>query len=185
MKLILGLGNPEKDYGKTRHNFGFRAVDFLAEKLGFPDFKLEKKFKAELTEKEIHGEKIFLVKPQTFMNLSGESAGALLNFYKPKIENFLVISDDLDLPFGTLRFREGGSAGGHNGLKSLIAHFGTENFARLRLGIGNELLDVMPSEEFVLAKFTPNEEKQIPDILTKASGIIEKFLKDGSANLTI
>ncbi|MFA6458714.1 MAG: aminoacyl-tRNA hydrolase [Patescibacteria group bacterium] len=185
MKLVIGLGNPEKDYGKTRHNFGFRAVDFLAEKLGFPELKLEKKFKAEVTEKTIRGEKVFLVKPQTFMNLSGETVAALLNFYKPKLDNFLVIFDDVDLPFGKIRFREGGSAGGHNGVKSLIQHFGTANFARLRLGIANDLLGVMPTDEFVLGKFMPGEETEIPEILEKASEVVEKFLQAGAENLTI
>ena len=185
MKLILGLGNPEKEYGRTRHNFGFRAVDFFAEKFEFPAFRLEKKFKAEISEKEIHGEKIFLAKPQTFMNLSGEAASALLNFYKPKLGDFLVVFDDVDLPFGTLRFREGGSSGGHNGIKNLIAHFGTENFARLRLGTANELLDIMPTDEFVLSKFTPDEEKAIPGILEKAVDGIDKFLENVAENLTL
>ncbi|MCF7846440.1 MAG: aminoacyl-tRNA hydrolase [Candidatus Peribacteraceae bacterium] len=185
MKLILGLGNPEKDYGRTRHNFGFRVLDSFAGKFEFPAFKLEKKFKAEISEKEIKGEKIFLVKPQTFMNLSGEAAAALLNFYKPKLEDFLVVFDDVDLPFGSLRFREDGSSGGHNGIKNLIAHFGTENFARLKLGTANELLDIMPTDEFVLAKFTPAEEKAIPEILEKAVDGIEKFLENESENLTL
>ena len=185
MKVILGLGNPAEKYARTRHNFGFRVVDFFAEKFEFPTFKLEKKFKAEISEKEIHGEKILLVKPQTFMNLSGESASALLNFYKPKLEDFLVIFDDVDLPFGKIRIREGGSAGGHNGMKNLIAHFGTENFARLRLGIANNLLDMMPVEEFVLAKFTPDEEKTLPEIVEKAVDGVEEFLENGASNFSI
>lgn len=185
MKLILGLGNPDEKYSRTRHNFGFRAVDFFAEKFEFPDFKFEKKFKAEIAEKTIRGEKIFLAKPQTFMNLSGEAASAILNFYKPTLADFLVIFDDVDLPFGKIRIREGGSAGGHRGVRNLIQHFGTENFARLRLGIANNLLDVMPTEEFVLAKFTPDEEKSIPQILVKVVDATSKFLENGAENLTI
>ncbi len=185
MKLIFGLGNPDAKYLKTRHNFGFRAVDFFAEKFEFPEFRFEKKFRAEISEKEIRGEKIFLAKPQTFMNLSGESAGAILQFFKPALADFLTISDDVDLPFGTIRIREGGSAGGHNGIRNLIRHFGTENFARLRLGIASELLDLMPTEEFVLSKFSQKEEATIPEILEKASGAIEDFLKNGATNLTI
>lgn len=185
MKLVFGLGNPAEKYFRTRHNLGFRAIDFFADKFEFPKFKLDKKFKAETTEKEIRGEKIFLAKPQTFMNLSGESAVTILNFYKPTLANFLIVLDDVDLPLGKLRLREGGSAGGHNGVKNLIQHFGTENFARLRLGTANELLDVMPTEEFVLSKFSKSEEIEIPKILEKASNEIENFLKDGVKNLTV
>ena len=185
MKLILGLGNPDEKYTRTRHNFGFRAVDFFAERFEFPEFRLEKKFRAEVSEKEIRGEKIFLAKPQTFMNLSGESAGAILKFFKPTLDDFLIIFDDVDLEFGKIRARAGGSAGGHNGVRNLIAHFGTENFARLRLGIASELLDLMPTEEFVLSKFSQKEEAAIPEILGKTSAAIDDFLKNGATNLTI
>lgn len=180
MKLILGLGNPGEKYQKTRHNFGFRAVEAFGEKYDFPQFQLEKKFKAEISEKKIGAEKIFLAKPQTFMNLSGETAISLLNFYKPHLHDFLVIYDDVDLPFGSLRVREGGGSGGHNGVKDLIKHFGTESFARIRLGIANELLDVMPTEEFVLGKFSKDEEKEIPKILDKT--VEETRLKLESGN---
>ncbi|MBU1089249.1 aminoacyl-tRNA hydrolase [Patescibacteria group bacterium] len=191
MKLILGLGNPEEKYFRTRHNFGFRVVDFFAEKNNFPEFRFEKKFRAEISEGKIKhqltpeisrgliqpsGEKILLVKPQTFMNLSGESAAQLLSFYKPHLHDFLTIYDDVDLPFGSLRFRTGGGSGGHNGVKSLIQHFGTENFARLRLGIGSELLTVMPTEEFVLGKFSKDEEEALPKILEKTIKAIKDFL---------
>lgn len=179
MKLILGLGNPEEKYFRTRHNFGFRAVDFFAEENNFPEFRFEKKFRAEISEGKIGNEKVFLVKPQTFMNLSGESARALLDFYKPLLANFLAIYDDVDLPFGKIRIREHGGSGGHRGVKNLIAHFGTENFPRLRLGIGNELLDVMPTEEFVLNKFSKDEEKALPEILEKATKTVEDFLTNG------
>ncbi|MCF7836496.1 aminoacyl-tRNA hydrolase [Candidatus Gracilibacteria bacterium] len=180
MKLILGLGNPAEKYASTRHNFGFRALDAFAEQFEFPNFKFDKKFKAEISEKKIGDDKIILVKPQTFMNLSGESATQLLSFYKPHLHDFLTIYDDVDLPFGSLRFREGGSSGGHNGVKSLIQHFGTENFARLKLGTSSELLTVMPTEEFVLGKFSSDEEKAIPAILAKAVAEIEKFLENQS-----
>jgi PTH1 family peptidyl-tRNA hydrolase len=184
VKLILGLGNPDEKYVSTRHNFGFRAIDAFAEKFEFPEFKLEKKFKAEISEKKIGDDKIILAKPQTFMNLSGEAAATILSFYKPLLQNFLIIYDDVDLPFGNLRFREGGSSGGHNGVKSLIQHFGTENFARLKLGTSSELRTVMPTEEFVLGKFSSDEEKAIPVILEKAVAEIEKFLENHPENLT-
>ena len=179
MKLILGLGNPDVKYSLTRHNFGFRAIDFFAEKNNFPEFRFEKKFRAEISEAKIGNEKVFLAKPQTFMNLSGESARALLDFYKPPLANFLVIYDDVDLPFGKIRIRESGGSGGHRGVKNLIAHFGTENFARLRLGIASELLDVMPTEEFVLNKFSKDEEEALPKILEKTTKTVEEFLTSG------
>ncbi len=178
MKVIFGLGNPGEKYVKTRHNFGFRAVESFREQFEFPEFRLEKKFKAEVTEHKVANKKVLLVRPQTFMNLSGESASALLNFYKPHLDDFLVIHDDVDLPFKTIRFREGGSSGGHNGIKNLIQHFGTGNFQRVKLGIASELLSVMPTEEFVLAKFSPNEEKAIPEILKETNEKIEKFISE-------
>lgn len=181
MKLILGLGNPGEKYEKTRHNFGFRALDEFQQKNEFPDWKLDKKFRAEITEKKIRNEKVFLVKPQTFMNLSGEAARAILDFYKPSLEDFIIAYDDVDLPFGKIRIREGGSSGGHNGIKSLIQHFGTENFARLRLGIATELLDLVPTEEFVLSKFSKDEEKEIVEIIDRAISCIEEFVKNGVA----
>ena len=178
MKIILGLGNPDEKYTSTRHNFGFRVVEAFAQAYDFPKFKLEKKFKAEISEGKLNNEKVLLVKPQTFMNLSGESAAALLSFYKPHIENFLVIYDDADIPFGEIRIREGGSSAGHNGVKSLIQHFGTENFGRIRLGIANSMLDVMPTEEFVLAKFAPDEEKALAQIIEKSVAAIADFLEN-------
>ncbi len=179
MKLIIGLGNPEEKYFSTRHNFGFRVVDAFQAAYDFPEFKLEKKFKAEISEGRLNNEKIYFVKPQTFMNLSGETAAALLNFFKPAVEDFLVVYDDVDLDFGVLRIREGGSSGGHNGVKSLIQHFGTKNFARMRLGIANDLLDVMPTEEFVLAKFSKDEEIALSEIRENAVAAIADFLENG------
>ena len=176
MKLILGLGNPDTQYSLTRHNFGFRAVDAFRKKFEFPEFRFEKKFRAEISEGKIGNEKILLAKPQTFMNLSGESAVTLLNFYKPHLCDFLIIYDDVDLKFGVLRIREGGGSGGHNGVKNLIQHFGTRNFARMRLGIANEMLNVMPTEEFVLQKFSQDEEDALPKILEKTTEAVENFL---------
>lgn len=179
MRIIMGLGNPDQQYSSTRHNLGFRVVDAFAREYEFPDFKLEKKFKAEISEHTLNNEKVLLVKPQTFMNLSGESAASLLNFYKPHLEHFLIIYDDVDLPFGTMRIREGGSSGGHNGIKNLIQHFGTENFGRIRLGIANTMLDVMPTSEFVLGRFSPDEEEELPKIIEKAVAATAEFLENG------
>jgi peptidyl-tRNA hydrolase, PTH1 family len=178
MKFICGLGNPGDKYAFTRHNFGFRAVDAFRVRQNFSAWRIEKKFKAEISDGKIGQEKVLLVRPQTFMNLSGESILALLNFYKPHRNDFLVIFDDIDLPFGSVRMRERGSSGGHNGVKSLIKYFGTNDFARLKLGVGNELLDVVPTEEFVLMKFAPDEEKMMMSkILEEAVEKIENFFK--------
>lgn len=179
MKLILGLGNPEEKYFQTRHNFGFRVLDAFSQKNEFPDFKLDKKFRAEISEHRIGNQKVLLVKPQTFMNLSGESARSLFDFFKPHIENFIIVYDDVDIPFGTLRLREGGSSGGHNGIKNIIQHFGTANFSRLRLGIKSDLINLMPTDEFVLAKFSAEEKKELPKIEEKAIEALEDFLKNG------
>lgn len=179
MKLILGLGNPEDRYAGTRHNFGFRVLDALREKIEFTEWKLDQKFKAEVSEGKVGKEKVLLVKPQTFVNLSGEAARALLDFYKPHIEHFIVVHDDIDLPFGTIRIREGGSSGGHNGIKNLIAHFGTENFPRIRLGTANALLDTETAEEFVLQQFAKDEEKELPKIIEQVVAALEEFLQNG------
>lgn len=132
--LLVGLGNPGAKYEKTRHNAGFMAIDYIAEKRGARVNKL--KFKAIVGETDIGGARVILMKPQTFMNLSGEAVGDAARFYKIPPERVFVISDDSELGTGVLRIREKGSSGGHNGLKSIIAHLGTEGFVRLRVGVG-------------------------------------------------
>lgn len=132
--LIVGLGNPGRDYEKTRHNIGFRCVDAIATAHQFIFAK--KQAKALIADGMIADRKVLLAKPQTYMNLSGESVRGLMDFYKIPLANILVISDDLDIPLGTLRIRAKGGAGGQNGLKSIIQHLGTPDFARLRFGIG-------------------------------------------------
>lgn len=134
MKCIVGLGNPGKKYEMTRHNVGFLAIDRLAEKHGIQ--VNEAKFNAVIGTGRINGERVVLVKPLTYMNLSGEAVRPLLDYYKIDVQDLLVIYDDLDLLPGKMRFRPKGSAGGHNGIKSLIQHLGTQEFKRLKLGIG-------------------------------------------------
>src|SRR5690625_476168 len=134
MKCIVGLGNPGKKYEKTRHNIGFMVVDELLSRYGW---KLtQKKFRGKFTLEHLNGEKLILLQPQTFMNLSGQSVQEVLDFYQIEIENLLVIYDDLDLPVGKIRLRESGGHGGHNGVRSLIDHLQTKKFKRIRLGIG-------------------------------------------------
>ena len=166
MKLIIGLGNPGKKYEITRHNIGFLALDELRVRNGCTDFKLESKFKAQIAEGNIGGEKVLLVKPTTYMNLSGESARALKKFYKLEVEDVLIVYDDKDMEFGKLRYREEGSAGGHNGIKSLISNLGGQKFPRLKIGVGDKSNPAYKdASSFVLGKFTSKEMEVIKDDL--------------------
>ncbi|MBM7855212.1 PTH1 family peptidyl-tRNA hydrolase [Desulfohalotomaculum tongense] len=162
MKLIVGLGNPGPEYSQTRHNVGFMTVDRLAEELKAEVNK--NKFKALIGEAQIGCEKILLVKPQTYMNLSGEAVGMLARWYKLSAEDIVVIYDDMDLPLGKLRIRPQGGSGGHNGMKSIIAHLGTEKFARIRIGIGRS----EDSIKHVLGNFSTEEMKQIDSVISDA-----------------
>ena len=132
--LLVGLGNPGSKYESTRHNMGFLAVDGLARRKGFRFNKL--RFRAWTAEWMVNGEKVLVMKPQTYMNLSGESVGEAARFYKVPADHVLVISDDVSLPVGRLRIRKSGSAGGHNGIKNIIAHLGTQEFPRIKIGTG-------------------------------------------------
>ena len=164
MKLIVGLGNPDKEYNFTRHNFGFLTLDFYA-KVHDLTWEPHPKFGAIYLK---HGDFI-LIKPQTYYNDSGSAVQAFANFYKVAPEDILVICDDFNIPFGTTRLRLNGSAGGNNGLKSIIANLNTENFPRLRLGTGNdELRAKLGDKDFVLSKFTADEKEQLPNILKTA-----------------
>jgi PTH1 family peptidyl-tRNA hydrolase len=171
--LILGLGNPGREYESTRHNFGFLLAEALRLQFDFPEWRLEKKFQAEISEGSMGNQKIILARPQTFMNLSGVSAASLSKFYKILPAQVLVLVDDVALPFGAIRFRDCGSSGGHNGLKSLTEHLGTENFPRLRLGIESRTADSqIATTDFVLGKFSSAEKKILPEILQKARGLV-------------
>lgn len=159
MKLIVGLGNPGKQYQNTWHNIGFATLEKLSEQFGFSDFKKSVKFKAEITKGEVAGETIILVKPQTFMNNSGLSVAAIANFYKIKPIDIIVIQDDLDLAAGKLRLAKDSSAGGHNGIKSIIEQLGTKDFMRVKVGIKTELLTKVDPADYVLMAY-----KKIPEI---------------------
>ena len=134
--IIVGLGNPGSEYANTRHNAGFWFVEEVTRKFG-GSFKPEKKFHGEVARSTIHGQQVWLLKPDTFMNLSGQSVLALMQFYKIKLANILVVHDDLDLPVGDVRLKEGGGHGGHNGLRDIISRCGGNGFQRVRLGIGH------------------------------------------------
>jgi len=173
MRLIVGLGNHGKKYEKTRHNLGFMAVENLAKKNLTPSpllggegvFRYEKKFFGQVATGEVAGEKAILLKPETYMNLSGKAVLAVAQFYKIPAKKIVVFSDDLDLPFGKFRWREKGGSGGHNGLKSIISVLNTQEFPRMKFGISNEMREKMPTENFVLTKFSAEELAQIPEIL--------------------
>ena len=158
MKIIVGLGNPGREYAQTKHNVGFMLVDALAEKLGIADW--QSKFDALIAEGRMGTEKILLVKPQTYMNESGRAVGPLMNWYKLMPEQLIVAHDDMDIPAGTIRIRKKGSAGGHNGIKSVLAHLGDENFSRVRIGIGRPL----PGWTVINHVLAPFQEEDVPKI---------------------
>ena len=170
MKLIVGLGNPGKEYEGTRHNCGFMVVDELANKLNTEIN--QNKFKGLYTKVKYHGEDVILLKPQTYMNLSGESVIAAMNFFKLDKEDIIVIYDDMDLPFGDIRIREKGSSGGHNGIKSIISHIG-EEFIRIKCGIGAKEKDAI---EHVLGEFNQTEQKDLDEILEKINNCVIEML---------
>lgn len=173
MKLIVGLGNPGKEYLHTRHNVGFEVLDLLSKDLN-ADFKLDKAFKGYIGSINIGEEKVILLKPTTFMNLSGESVISVVNFYKVPLEDILIIYDDIALDLGRLRLRESGSAGGHNGVKSLIAHLNTQNFKRIRVGISGTDKSLC---SHVLGKFSKDETPIIKISYHHASDAAKDFIK--------
>lgn len=154
MKLIVGLGNPGKEYERTRHNAGFMVIDKVAEKCSLSFNKT--KFNALVAEGKVHGESVMLMKPQTYMNLSGNAVSEAVRFYKLDLSDLLIIHDDLDLPVGKIRIRESGSAGGQNGMKNIINLLGTQDIRRIRVGIDKNKL--IPVPDYVLGKI-PEEQK--------------------------
>lgn len=170
MKIIVGLGNPGSEYEKTRHNTGFMVIDKIAEKYNI-EIKKEKS-KALIGTGEINGEKVMLVKPQTFMNLSGEAVRGIMDFYKESIDNLLVVFDDIDLELGNIRIKERGSAGTHNGMKSVVQNVGTVDFKRVKVGIGKPKVN-MDLVNYVLGKFSDDELKILTGSIEKAVDAVE------------
>ena len=179
-QVIVGLGNPEPKYDQTRHNIGFSAVDALARVWGVSLVE-NRKFQGLFGEgMGPKGERVRLIKPLTYMNRSGQSIRAVTDWYKLPVESVLVIYDDMDLPVGRMRMRLSGSAGGHNGMKSTIAHLGSDNFPRLRIGIGKPVKsEGDPTISHVLGKFSPEENALMPDVLQLVIEAIELSLKQG------
>lgn len=176
MKLIVGLGNIGDKYFFTRHNAGFMVVDKLALDNNLT-FKEEKKLKCYATKFKLGIEDIILIKPTTFMNLSGEAVIAVMNYYKIEKKDILIIFDDLSLPLGKIRFRANGSDGGHNGIKSVIKHLGSSDFARLKIGIGPQ--PPIPSEAFVLQNFDKNQLEELKTVLKKSIDGILYYFENG------
>ena len=176
-ELIVGLGNPEPKYDRTRHNIGFAAVDELAKIWQMP-LKENKRFQGLFSEGVVGGQKVRLLKPLTYMNRSGQSVRAVADWYKVEPRSVLVIYDDMDLPVGRLRLRLSGSAGGHNGMKSIIAHLGGQDFPRLRIGIGKSDGN-KETISHVLGKFAPDEISTIEEILYVSVKAIELSLREG------
>lgn len=174
LKWFLGLGNPGRQYEMTRHNIGFMALDRFADKHGIKIS--QSKCKGLLGEGMVAGEKVVLLKPQTYMNLSGESMRAFMDFYKASPDDLIVVYDDLDTPYGHIRLRYQGSAGGHNGIKSIIQHLGSQTFNRIRLGIsrpapGRDIAD------YVLSPFSKEEFQSMPQVLDKTCEAMEYVLE--------
>lgn len=173
MKLIVGLGNPGKKYAFTRHNMGFMAIDAYAN-VHQISMTLDKKFQAEIFKTPNY----ILLKPMTYMNLSGESIRLVMDYYNIDLKDLLVIYDDLAIPFGTIRIRQKGSDGGHNGIKSIVNHTHSQLFKRVRLGIETE--HSSSSKDFVLSKFHKRDQSQIEEVISKTINVIEEFIADES-----
>lgn len=177
MFIIAGLGNPSREYEKTRHNVGFEAIDLLADKLGVN--LTDKKHRACCGIGMIGSEKVILSKPQTYMNLSGESIGSMADYYKVEPDHIIVICDDINLEEGQLRIRAKGSAGGHNGLKSIINHLGSQEFLRIRVGVGEKPKE-MDLADYVLGRFPKAQEALMEDAYKAAAEASVMVVEDGA-----
>ncbi|MDD6213813.1 MAG: aminoacyl-tRNA hydrolase [Firmicutes bacterium] len=173
MYLVAGLGNPGIEYYMTRHNIGFEVIDYIADQYKVKINKL--KFKGLFGEINIGGEKVYLLKPQTYMNLSGESVREFSSFYKISTEDIIIISDDINLEAGRIRIRAKGSAGGHNGLKSIIYQLGSDCFPRIRMGVGTPGKECNLAD-FVLGKFTKDEIPVLEDAIIRAKKAVEEII---------
>lgn len=174
MKCIVGLGNPGKKYEGTRHNIGFMVIDELASR---NQLTLNKsKYDSDYAIEFIQGEKVMFVKPQSFMNLSGEAVKPLIDYYNIELRNLIVLYDDLDLPTGKIRLRQKGGHGGHNGIRSLINHLGTNDFKRIRLGIGRPS-DPRPIVDYVLQRFSKEQEEDVEQSIMRSADACESWFK--------
>jgi len=176
MWLVVGLGNPGSRYEKTRHNAGFLVVDLLAERWGVPSFR--SKFGALVGEARVSGDRAILCKPQSFMNCSGQAVMPCAHYYGIGPAEIVVVHDDMDLEFGRVKVKVGGGHGGHNGLKSLFQHLGTQDFVRVRVGIGRPRPH-MDGADYVLEPFSTAEWRSLPEVLETAADAVEMVLREG------
>lgn len=173
MKLVVGLGNPGKEYTSTRHNIGFELIDFIAKQEGY-SFKFDKKFNCEIAETYINCEKIIIIKPYSFMNLSGGVVSKIISFYDIDINDILVIQDDLDMEFGKIRICYDSSSGGHNGIKNITECLGSQKYIRLKIGISND--KEIDTKDYVLGKFSKEEREKLVHIYEKLDNILSDFV---------
>lgn len=185
MNLIVGLGNPGKEYENTRHSLGFMVVNSLADEAFTATWRYSKKFKADICHTFIDGQDVYLLKPQTYMNKSGESVREIVGFLDIPLERIWVIHDDLDLEAGLVRIRKEGSSGGHNGVQSIINNIGSERFPRFKIGIKTERGEVVPAEKFVLEKFSKDEQTLMQEAVEKTVMEIKKALREGIEHVSI
>jgi PTH1 family peptidyl-tRNA hydrolase len=176
--LVVGLGNIGKEYSGTRHNIGFAVLDSFAQDNDLPDWLTKKDLHCHLSSKIIGSKRVIAIKPTTYMNNSGQAVRAVMDFYKVTPQNVIVVHDELDIPFGQIRTRMGGSSAGQNGVESVIAHIG-EKFGRVRVGIANEFSKMADASEFVLGKFTQDEQVNIPVLKREASVLIAEYIALG------
>lgn len=175
--LVVGLGNPGPEYERTRHNVGFLVADVLAERVG-GRFAVHKKSGADLLQARLDGRQILIAKPRTYMNLSGRPVAALAKFFSVPVDQVIVVHDELDLPFGTIRLKQGGGEGGHNGLRSISQALTTKDYLRTRIGIGRPPGRQDPAD-YVLKPFAAPERKEVPVIVEQAADAVELLLKVG------
>ena len=179
MKLIVGLGNPGKEYENTRHNMGFMMIDNYAKENNYEFSK--SKFGGIYTEFNLNGEKVILLKPQLYINLSGEVIKKYVDFYKISIDDVLIISDDLDMPFGKIKLKFSGSSGGHNGLKNIEHHLGTKDYKRIKIGISNN--KNIDTRDYVLSKISKEDKEKIICVQNTVKNILDDYFKISFDNL--
>ena len=182
MKLVVGLGNPGKEYINTRHNIGFGLLEFIAKKEGY-SFRLDKKFNCEISETNINGEKVLMIKPYSYMNLSGTIVSKIISFYNIDINDILIIQDDLDMEFGKIRISYDSSSGGHNGIKNITECLGSQKYTRLKIGISND--KEMDTKDYVLGKFSKDEKERLIHIYDKLDNILYDFVCMSNEELKI
>jgi PTH1 family peptidyl-tRNA hydrolase len=180
--LIVGLGNPGDEYVGTRHNVGFECVDTFARAMELGTWIEKKDMKVRMAEGRVGDSKVVALKPTTFMNLSGEAVQAIAHFYKISPEHIVVVHDELDVAFGQIRTRVGGSSAGHNGIKSVTKMLGTENYGRVRVGIGPKIPEQIDSADFVLQKFNKKEQEEMPALTKEVTAILSEYAYGGQLN---